>query len=290
MSAMTPPGKGLSSMTDRFPKASNRWSGSWRSRPRPAATKHGRSPCCGARAASGAPISRSGGNQDKRLRSTRRQLPLGATSETSSCSGNRAIGLLTCPMMSPSPSYFMRSDRTVRSTRTTAMVRAPNRPERARAYGRSASGVQDRRRLERPVKEPALNRNIAAARARSAVRRMRPFAHGDLDDVAQRRSVAEHLVQDPDAFGDAEIKARQRAGVGRGIENAPRLGAPQHHVDRAFDAGGSLGNDAQDFIRGVRELERRIGVETPTRPARLAHLRDERIEKSFNRAIGVRIR
>jgi hypothetical protein len=30
--------------------------------------------------------------------------------------------------------------------------------------------------------------------------RIWPLAHGDLDDIAQRRCVAEHLVQDTDAF------------------------------------------------------------------------------------------
>ena len=85
-----------------------------------------------------------------------------------------------------------------------------------------------------------------------------PFAHGDLDDVAQRRSVAEHLVQDTDAFGDAEIKASKRTCVGGGIENPIGLGTPQHDVDGTFDTGGSLGDDAKHFVRRVRELERRV--------------------------------
>jgi len=67
--------------------------------------------------------------------------------------------------------------------------------------------------------------------------RIWPLAHGDLDDVAQRRRVAEHLVQDTDAFGDAEIKASKCTYVGGGIENAFSLGTPQHDVDGTFDAG-----------------------------------------------------
>src|SRR5215472_9168993 len=77
--------------------------------------------------------------------------------------------------------------------------------------------------------------------------RMRPLAHRDLDDVAQRRRVAEHLVQDSDAFGDADIEAG----------NGPRVGSS---IEKTFG-------------RRVRELERRIGVETTARPARFAHLR-----------------
>src|SRR6516162_4709054 len=120
--------------------------------------------------------------------------------------------------------------------------------------------------------------------------RIWPFAHGDLDDVTQRRSIAEHLVQDTDAFGDAEIKASKRTCVGGGIKNAFGLGTPQHDVDGAFDAGGSLGDDAKHFVWRVRELERRIGVETTARPARFAHLSYEGIEKSFDGTIGIRIR
>jgi|GraSoiStandDraft_16_1057320.scaffolds.fasta_scaffold406325_1 hypothetical protein len=48
MSAMMRPAKGPSSIMDRFPKASNRWSASWRLRQRQDAMKHGRSLCCGA--------------------------------------------------------------------------------------------------------------------------------------------------------------------------------------------------------------------------------------------------
>src|SRR6266481_8017580 len=120
--------------------------------------------------------------------------------------------------------------------------------------------------------------------------RIWPLAHRDLDDVAQCRSVAEYLVQDTDAFGDAEIEAGNGPGVSGRIENAFGLRAPQRDVDGAFDAGGSLGDDAKDLVRCVRELERRIGVETAARPARFAHLSYEGIEKSFDRTIGVRIR
>ena len=90
--------------------------------------------------------------------------------------------------------------------------------------------------------------------------RIWPLAHGDLDDVAQRRRVAEHLVQDTDAFGDAEIEAGKGTRVGGRIEKAFSLGTPQHDVHGTFDAGGSLGDDAKHFVRRVWELERRIGV------------------------------
>src|SRR5262249_41848485 len=56
------------------------------------------------------------------------------------------------------------------------------------------------------------------------------------------------------------------------------------------DAGGSLGDDTKDLVRRVRELERRIGVETTARPARLAHLRYQGLEKSFDRTTGGRVR
>src|SRR6516165_2509564 len=101
---------------------------------------------------------------------------------------------------------------------------------------------------------------------------MRPLAHRDLDDVAQRRRVAEHLVQDSDAFGDADIEAGNGPRVGGRIEKALGLGTPEHDVDGPFDAGGSLGDDAKDLVWRVWELERRIGVETTARPARFAHL------------------
>ena len=103
--------------------------------------------------------------------------------------------------------------------------------------------------------------------------RIWPPAHRDLDDVAQRRGVAEYLVQDTDAFGDAEIEAGKGTRVGGRIEKAFGLGAPQHDVDGPFDSGGSLGDDAKDLLRRVRELERRVGVETTARTARFAHLR-----------------
>src|SRR5262249_2605249 len=120
--------------------------------------------------------------------------------------------------------------------------------------------------------------------------RIWPLAHGDLDDVAQCRRVAEHLVQDSDAFGDADIEAGNGPRVGGRIEKAFGLGTPEHDVDGPFDAGGSLGDDTKDLVRRVRELERRIGVETTARPARLAHLRHQGLEKSFDRTTGVRIR
>src|SRR6516162_4950809 len=103
--------------------------------------------------------------------------------------------------------------------------------------------------------------------------RIWPLAHGDLDDIAQRRRVAEHLVQDTDAFGDAEIEAGKGARVGGRIEKAFGLRAPQHDVGGPFDSGGSLGDYTKDLLRRVRELERRIGVKTTARPARFAHLR-----------------
>src|SRR5262249_4225508 len=120
--------------------------------------------------------------------------------------------------------------------------------------------------------------------------RMRPLAHRDLDDVAQRRRVAEHLVQDSDAFGDADIEAGNGPRVGSSIEKTFGLRAPQHGVDGSFDAGGPLRDGTKDLVRRVRELERRIGVETTARAARFAHLRYQGLEKSFYRTIGVRIR
>src|SRR5262245_2501276 len=75
--------------------------------------------------------------------------------------------------------------------------------------------------------------------------RMRPLAHRDLDDVAQRRRVAEHLVQDSDAFGDADIEAGNGPRVGSSIEKTFGLRAPQHGVDGSFDAGGPLGDDTR---------------------------------------------
>src|SRR5262249_14690708 len=98
---------------------------------------------------------------------------------------------------------------------------------------------------------------IALACASPFAFRIWPLAHRDLDDVAQPRRVAEHLVQDSDAFGDADIEAGNGPRVGSSIE---------------------------------KTLERRIGVETTARPARFAHLRYQGLEKSFDRTIGVRIR
>lgn len=69
--------------------------------------------------------------------------------------------------------------------------------------------------------------------------------------------------------------------------NYVQYGHPAGAVgDGTFDAGGSLGDDSKDFVRCVRELERRIGVETTARPARVAHLSYQSIEKSFDRTIG----
>src|SRR5262245_65638002 len=87
--------------------------------------------------------------------------------------------------------------------------------------------------------------NITLACASPFAFRMRPFAHGDLDDVAQRRRVAEHLVQDSDAFGDADIEAGNGPRVGSSIEKTFGLRAPQRGVDGSFNAGGSLGDDTR---------------------------------------------
>src|SRR5262249_33083150 len=77
--------------------------------------------------------------------------------------------------------------------------------------------------------------------------RIWPLAHRDLDDVAQPRRVAEHLVQDSDAFGDADIEAGNGPRVGGSIEKTFGLRAPQYDVDGSFDAGGSLGDDTKDL-------------------------------------------
>src|SRR5262249_15263806 len=100
--------------------------------------------------------------------------------------------------------------------------------------------------LERSVKRRGSSAEVALACASPFAFRMRPFAHGDLDDVAQRRRVAEHLVQDSDAFGDADIEAGNGPRVGGGIENAFGLTAPQRDVDGAFDAGGSPRDGTKD--------------------------------------------
>ena len=106
--------------------------------------------------------------------------------------------------------------------------------------------------------EQASAAKITFACASPFALRIWPLAHGNLDDIAQRRRVAEHLVQDADAFGDAEIEAGKGTRVGGRIEKAFSLGTPQHDVDGTFDAGGSLGDDAKDLVWRVRELERRV--------------------------------
>src|SRR5262249_4013392 len=98
--------------------------------------------------------------------------------------------------------------------------------------------------LERSVKRRGSSAKITLACASPFAFRIWPLAHGDLDDVAQRRRVAEHLVQDTDAFGNAEIEAGKGTRVGSSIEKAFSLGTPQHDVHGTFDAGGSLGDDA----------------------------------------------
>src|SRR6516164_10236467 len=125
--------------------------------------------------------------------------------------------------------------------------------------------------LERSVKQRGSAAKITLACASPFAFRIWPLAHGDLDDVAQCRRVAEHLVQDSDAFGDAEIEAGNGPCVGGRIEKAFGLRAPQHAADGPFDSGRSLGNDTKHLVWRVRELQRRIGVETTARPARLAH-------------------
>src|SRR5215831_20101664 len=144
--------------------------------------------------------------------------------------------------------------------------------------------------LERSVKQRGSAAKIAFAGISPFSFRIWPFAHGDLDDVAQCRRVAEHFVQDSDAFGYADIEAGNGPRVGGRIEKTFALRAPQYDVDGSFDAGGSLGDDTKDLVRRVRELERCIGMKTTARPARLAHLRYQGLEKSFDRTIGVRIR
>src|SRR5437660_12866220 len=95
-------------------------------------------------------------------------------------------------------------------------------------------------------------------------------------------------MQDTDAFGDTEVKASKSAHIGRRIQHTVCSGAPQHSVDCAFDTGRSLGDDAKNLVRSVRELQRRIGVKTTARPARLATLRYQCIKKSFDRTGVVR--
>src|SRR5262245_19405209 len=109
--------------------------------------------------------------------------------------------------------------------------------------------------LERSVKRRGSSAKIALACASPFAFRIWPLAHRDLDDVAQPRRVAEHLVQDSDAFGDADIEAGNGPRVGGGIENAFGLTAPPRDVDGAFDSAGSLGDDTKDLVRRVRDLE-----------------------------------
>src|SRR5262245_35926415 len=101
--------------------------------------------------------------------------------------------------------------------------------------------------------EQASNPKITFACASPFALRIWPLAHGDLDDVAQCRRVAEHLVQDSDAFGDADIEAGNGPRVGGRIEKAFGLGAPQHAVDGPFDSGRSLGDDTKNLVWRVRE-------------------------------------
>src|SRR5262249_2874769 len=135
--------------------------------------------------------------------------------------------------------------------------------------------------LERSVKRRGSSAKIALACASPFAFRIWPLAHRDLDDVAQPRRVAEHLVQDSDAFGDADIEAGNGPRVGSSIEKTFGLRAPQHGVHGSFDAGGSLGDDTKDLVRRVRELERRIGVGTTARPGRFAPLRYPGLRQSF---------
>src|SRR5215813_14332101 len=107
--------------------------------------------------------------------------------------------------------------------------------------------------LERSVKASAAKITLACASPFAF--RIWPLAHGDLDDVAQCRRVAEHLVQDSDAFGDADIEAGNGPRVGGRIEKAFGLGTPEHDVDGPFDAGCSLGDDTKDLVRRVRKRE-----------------------------------
>src|SRR5262244_1188498 len=134
--------------------------------------------------------------------------------------------------------------------------------------------------LERSVKQRGSAAKITLACASPLAFRIWPLAHGDLDDIAQCRRVAEHLVQDSDAFGDADIEAGNGPRVAGRIEKTFGLRAPQYDVDGSFDAGGSLGDDTTDLVRRVRELERCIGMKTTARPARPAHLRYQGLEKS----------
>src|SRR6516162_5471598 len=94
--------------------------------------------------------------------------------------------------------------------------------------------------LERSVKQSVSSAKITLACASPFAFRIWPLAHGDLGDVAQCRRVAEHLVQESDAFGDGDIEAGNGPCVGGRIEKAFGLRAPQHDVDGPFYSGGSL--------------------------------------------------
>src|SRR5262245_24149424 len=127
--------------------------------------------------------------------------------------------------------------------------------------------------LERSVKQRVSTAKTTLACASPFAFRIWPLAHGDLDNIAQCRRVAKHLVQDSDAFGDADIEAGNGPRVGGSIEKTLGLRAPQYDVDGPFTSGGSLRDDTKDLVWCVWELERRIGMETTARPARLTHLR-----------------
>src|SRR5262249_59921122 len=122
--------------------------------------------------------------------------------------------------------------------------------------------------LERSVKQRGADAKMTNACASPLALRIRPLAHGDLDDVAQCRRVAEHLVQDSDAFGDADIEAGNGPRVAGRIEKAFGLGTPEHDVDGPFDAGGSLRRDSKDLVPRGPELEPTIGVGATPPPAR----------------------
>src|SRR5262249_59603412 len=93
--------------------------------------------------------------------------------------------------------------------------------------------------LERSVKQRGSAAKIAFAGISPFSFRIWPFAHGDLDDVAQCRRVAEHFVQDSDAFGYADIEAGNGPRVGGRIVKTFALRAPHDDVDGSFDAGRS---------------------------------------------------
>src|SRR5262245_9937514 len=258
-SAMTRPGSGPSFMMDRFPMASSRWSAWWPSRSCRDATQRGRSLCCGAAAPSRAPISCSNGSPDKRRLSTSHRSPRAVTSATSSYKSDSEMSLSMSPTTSRLPSCSTHSDQIARSTKTCP-IRAEQHPATERGY-RITKTATDLGNIGRVGQEQGSAAKITFACASPFALRIWPLAHGNLDDVAQCRRVAEHLVQDSDAFGDADIEAGNGPRVGGRIEKAFGLGAPEHDVDGPFDARGSLGDDTKHLVRRVRELERRIGVD-----------------------------